>query len=74
VIGLKRAVLDVLGFKGIWNRVPPAMVLGTMRRIKNVAKSIQKGEHNSWIVSDVLAAVASLTHGQLFPRSVTRHC
>src|SRR4051812_35566170 len=53
--GLKRgavAFLDVLGFKGIWARVPPPLVLKTLRRIKTVGKSIQTGDHNYWIVSD----------------------
>jgi hypothetical protein len=34
--GLRRGAivfLDVLGFKGIWNRVPPGDVLGKMRRL-----------------------------------------
>jgi hypothetical protein len=53
--GLKRgaiAFLDVLGFKGIWNRIPPGVVLKKMRQIKTEGKRIQTGDHNYWIVSD----------------------
>lgn len=53
--GLKRgavAFLDVLGFKGIWGRVPPVMVLKKLRRIKKEGKRIQTGDHKYWIVSD----------------------
>lgn len=53
MIGLRLGViafLDVLGFKGIWNREQPRVVLDTMRRIKREGKTLQGGDHSGSLV------------------------
>ena len=53
--GLKLGVvafLDVLGFKGIWNREQPRVVLDKLREIKNRGRELQGSDHSGSIVSD----------------------
>jgi len=53
--GLKPGVvafLDVLGFKGIWNREKPQAVLKKLRLIKSTGKGLQGSDHGGVLVSD----------------------
>ena len=46
------AFLDVLGFKGIWNREKPGAVLNKLHHIKNTATGLQGADHSGTLVCD----------------------
>jgi len=46
------AFLDILGFKGIWNREKAGAVLDKMRQIKRTGKGLQGSDRSGVLVSD----------------------